>query len=926
MKKGLKKALKITGIVFLLFIAFIILIPIIFKGKIIKLAEEQADKNLNAKVKFEDVSVSMIRNFPNLSVELKGLSVVGIDTFKNDTLIKFKSLRAGLNLMSVISGDVIKINEIVLDNPVINAIVLHDSTANWDITKSDTTAVDTTKKSEESKFAVNLKKFQIKNAKIIYDDKSSDMYAKVENFNFSLKGDLTQDKTDLNISTTIDSLTVAMGGVKYLTKAKQGFESIISADLKNSKYTFEENKFSINEVALSFAGYVEMPDSNIVMDIVFKADKTEFKSVLSLIPALYMNDFKDIKTAGTFAFTGYAKGTYNDKNMPAYGIDLTIDKARFQYPDLPKSVENINVKVKVDAEEGTGDNMTIDVQKAHVEMASNPFDAFMFIKMTAADIAMKGNVKGKLDLNSLKDVVPLDGMTIKGLVDANLSFAGNMSDIEKEQYDKFKAEGTIGLSQFEMNMVDVPKIIIPSALMSFSPQYVDLQKFDCQLGKSDIHLVGKLDNVVAYVFKEQLLTGNFIFYSNLLDLNEFLGGDETTSTTTEETTPMTAPEIPNNIDFTLNADLKKILYDKLSITDSKGKIVLKNSKLEMEQLKMNMLEGSMTMTGSYDSKNIISPKADFSLDISGFDIHSVYTSFTTIQEMAKIAEDCSGKISAKLSLNLLLDNQLNPVFNTLNSMGAFTSNDISIKNNKLFGKIADASKVETYRNPTLKNINVAYKIINGNLTLEPTKFNLAQVETTIEGTQNLDKKIDFKLGMKIPTGAAEKLISKLPTNKIGDKVDVVVIIGGTTDDPKIIEFKSSLTDGIKEEIKEKIEEVKQDVKAKAKEIIEKAQKEADMLIAAAEKQSELIRSQAKTAGDNLVIEAKNQGQKLIDQANNPISKKAAQIAAKKLEEEAVKKSNQLNDKAKTESDNVVQEAKNKAAKIVKDAQERADKV
>ncbi len=923
----MKKALKITGISLLAIVLILILLPFLFKGKIKEMISQQVNNNLNAKFSYTDFSLSLIRHFPNLTVELEDMTLVGIDSFQNDTLIHLKSFSAGLNLMSVINGEQIKINSIILEEPTIKVKVLKSGLANYDIAKTDTTAAPADQSdTAATKFNIKLKKFHIIDADIVYDDKSSDLNAQIENFNFKLKGDMTRDLTNLDIKSAIERLTVETGGVKYLNKARIGFVSTIEADLKNSKYTFKENEFSLNEIVLGFSGSVAMPDTNIVTDVIFKTTKTEFKSVLSLIPAIYMKDFDGIKTSGKFEFDGYAKGTYNAVNMPAFGINLIVEKARFQYPELPKSVENINIKLKVDAEEGTGENMTVDLKSGHLEMAGNPFDAVMFIKMTAADIAMSGKINGKIDLNSVKDIYPLADTDISGLIAANLEFAGNMSDIDNERYDKFKANGTLGLTNLKYIAKGMPPVTVTEAAMSFSPQFVDLSKFDCNYGKSDLHLNGKINNIVAYVFKDELLSGVFNFNANYLDLNEMMGDDTETATTAAPETASEWIEIPSNIDFTLNAGIKKMLYDKIEITETDGKIVIKDSKMSMDNLKMNLLQGAMSMTGSFDTKIIDKPKAEFLLDISRFDIPAVYTAFNTIKQMAPIAENCTGKISASLSLNTILDIEMMPVFNTLNSKGRLLSDNIGMKNNKLFGKLADASKQEKFRNPSLKSIDLKFSITDGNLVLEPTNLKVAGTDFSAEGMQNLDKTIKFNLGFDVPKDAANKLVSKLPTNQLTENVKIFAIVGGTTDDPKIEKFSSNLTEGIKEEVKEKIEEVKENVKEKAKAILDAAKKKADDLIAEAEKQSLNIRTQAQTAGQKLIDEAQNQGQKLIAQAKNPIAKKAAQISAKKLEDEAKIKADQLNQKAKEESEKIVEKARKEAEQINKNAQAEADKV
>ena len=163
----MKKFLKWFGIIFLILLVLIIALPFMFKGKIMTMIKDETNKNLNAKVDFADVSLSLIRNFPNFSVTITNLSVINIKPFEGDTLLYAKDFNAVVDLMSVISGDQIRIRKVLIDQTVINCLVNEQGKANWDIAKPST---GPQKASEPSSFKANLNYYAIKNARIVYDD------------------------------------------------------------------------------------------------------------------------------------------------------------------------------------------------------------------------------------------------------------------------------------------------------------------------------------------------------------------------------------------------------------------------------------------------------------------------------------------------------------------------------------------------------------------------------------------------------------------------------------------------------------------------------------------------------------------------------------------------------------------------------------
>ena len=73
----MKKALKITGVTLVTFIALAFLIPVVFKKQVQAFVKREINKNLNATIDFSDVKLSLFRHFPKATITIKGfLSLV----------------------------------------------------------------------------------------------------------------------------------------------------------------------------------------------------------------------------------------------------------------------------------------------------------------------------------------------------------------------------------------------------------------------------------------------------------------------------------------------------------------------------------------------------------------------------------------------------------------------------------------------------------------------------------------------------------------------------------------------------------------------------------------------------------------------------------------------------------------------------------
>ncbi|MBC7861368.1 MAG: hypothetical protein IAF38_00255 [Bacteroidia bacterium] len=937
-KKSLpRRILKWTGIIFLLLIVLAILIPIIFKDKIIQLAKDEANKSLNAKVDFGEFDLTFLSSFPTLKFKIDDVSVVGIDKFKGDTLLGIKHLETDVDLMSVIGGDKYKIEGISIENMTVLGKVLADSSANWDITKPSIDTATGAPDTAATKFKLSLKKLELKNTRIVYDDVPGAMKAALEGFDFTMSGDFTQDNFLMEINSEIKKLSFSYGGIPYAKNINTKIKMNLDMDMPNMKFTFKENEFGLNDLALGIDGFVAMPKDDIDMDMKFLCKKTEFKSILSLIPAVYSKDFASIQASGKLALNGYAKGTYNDKVMPAFGAHLEIANAMFRYPSLPKSVNNINIKVDVENPNGNPDATVIDVSKFHVEMAGNPVDMNMHVTTPVSDPNLKGEVKGKVILASVKEFVPMEkGDEMNGEIAVDVKIDGRMSLIEQKKYEEFKAAGTVEVTKMNYKTTTLPyEVLLNSLKMNFTPQFVELTAFDAKMGKSDVSANGKIENFMQYIFKDSLIKGNFAMKSNLMDLNELMsspaGATPAATPVPADTAAMTVIPVPGNIDFVLNSTISKLLYDTYDISNVAGKIVVRNSRVDMTDLKMNLLDGAMTMSGFYDTKDVSKPNVRLNLNLADIDVQKAYNTSEAFKKMIPAGKSAKGKFSCTLNDFVSnLDQGMMPDFNTLAANGIFKTNMIEVEGFAPFVKLAEELKNDNFQKIKFEKVVAPFQIKDGRIFLNDTvRTKLKDIGVKITGSTGFDQTIDYKWKMDIPTkmlpaqatGALNNLISQAnksgaKINSLGDKVNVTALFGGTVTKPTIKtglkDVAKSVVENVKEQITEKIKEVKDSaikvIKATVSEEVDKimkdAQQHADNIKAEAAKLAEQTKTEGYKAADDLEAQAKG-----------PFEKIAAKKGAEKLRKESDAKAQKINDEAKIKSDKIMEEAKVKADKV-----------
>ncbi len=785
----MKKTITIFASVLGALILLIIVVPILFKGPIERKVKAEINNMVNATIDYESFSLSLISSFPDLRIGMKGLSVVGADRFAQDTLLAVDNLSVEVDLMSALSES-IQINSISIDQPKVHAIVLADSTANWDIMKStgeEAEVEDTT--TTESTFKIQLKSFVLNNGLITYSDSVLQTQARVAGLNIDLSGDMSADQTNLELKTAIQELDVIFEKIKYLNKTKLSLDALIEADLKNSLFTFKENRLDFSGIPMAFDGWVKMKEASYEMDLKLAAKETSFKTLLALVPEVYMKDFQSIKADGTLALQATAKGEFIDADhLPAFDMILAVANGSVQYPALPKSISQINIDLKVNNPGGSADATVVDLSKFHFELGGNPFDATFNMITPVSNATFKGAVNGTIDLGSLKDAIPLEDASMDGIIKANINLAADYNMIEKEEYEKINATGQMQLKNFSFTSKDLPQgLVISDAAMTVSPRFLALNTFAMKMGKSDFDLNGRIENYLAYALKDGTLKGTLTHRSSMIDSNEFLSSETSVEAAPADTTSLEIIEVPKNIDFEFTSTIGTLVYDKLKINNAKGKILVKNGKVILNGLKMEACKGLMELNGEYNTQNMEKPFMAFDINLAGVDINSAVNSFSVVDSLLPIAKHAFGQINTKMSFNTLLGKDFMPVLSSVGSVGSLKSDNVEVKGAKFQDGLASALKNDKYKTLLAKNINLNFKVENGNIIIEPFKPNVFGKELTVSGQQSLDQSMQYQVRMPIERKELSALAGlmgvKIPDS--GDDLPVGITIKGSITKPEI---------------------------------------------------------------------------------------------------------------------------------------------
>ncbi|HEX6433372.1 MAG TPA: AsmA-like C-terminal region-containing protein [Gemmatimonadales bacterium] len=896
--------LGIIGGLFALILVLLLVLPLLFQDQIAARAKEAANRSLTARVDWRDAGLSFFRNFPNLTLRLDDLTVANTGRFQGDTLAVIPRLGVVLSLGSVLNyairGKPVVVRGIELDQPRLSLIALEDGTANWSIT-------DTTKPVEPASskpMAISLRKVEIRGADIAFDNRRARLKATLKGFDQTLSGDFSQKQVDVQTRLNADTASVSFAGIPYLNRVNLGLTADVAADLANKVYTLKTTELSLNDLKLGVSGSARSVGELLGLDLAFKAPSTNFRSILSLVPAVYARDFDKVKTSGSFTVDGRVKGEYGDSAFPAFAINAKVDDAAFQYPDLPLPARSIMMDLALTNPGGSADSTVVKLDRFNMLLGESPVNGGFVLKTLLSDPDVDFQVKGRLDLADIPRTMKLEGIDqLSGIIAGDAAVRTRLSSVDKKRYDKVAASGNLFVYNLALKGKTLPHpLAIEGAILRLRPERAKLEAFKGSVGSSDLQATGSIDNLISWAFRDDTLKGTATVRSNRFDLDEWRSGEG----------DLEIIPVPPKIDFGLNATVNELLYDKLTMKGARGRVRIKDQRATLENFQMNTLGGGIAVSGFYETTNPAKPTFDVGFKMLKVNIPAAFQAFTTIQMLAPIAKYASGNVTTDLRLSGPLGKNMMPLFTALTGKGTFQSQNVALKNFPGMEKLVDVTKLKILDNPTMQAIKGAFQIREGRLVLPPFNVKLAGTTMTVAGSNGVDQSMEYSLGLRLPkslTGGADQALSGLASRAGFDlssatEVPLNIQLAGKVTDPTVKVDFGSVTSSVAQGAQQAVKQA----------VTEKVDSAAMRVVQEAERQAAGIRQQAESLAARVKQTGYQQADALMAEAgDNPLAQAGAKLGADKLRQETDDKAAGIIGEASRRADSLVAAARRQTA-------------
>ncbi|MFH1159749.1 MAG: AsmA-like C-terminal region-containing protein [bacterium] len=489
------KTVKIIGISFLILIIIIfaaigIALNFIFTpAKITPAITTLLNENLNARVRLDAVELTFFSTFPNFGMKLRNGSLISLVAYIHpadttnpaDSLLAFRECRVTVNPIAWFLRKEISIHEVQLIDPVIYAFIDSTGCANWEVMKTEKDTAGSSKPGDTARpqedLSIDIKKVAIRNGKLTFSDRSTDLDVRLQELNFRLKGSFHEKKSDLTVRFSATHILCMQQRQLLADGLSFGFDVDLGFDSDLNRLDVNRASMTLNSIDLVANGSLveDTLAETVNVDLNFGLHAASLEEVLKMVPAGIVNQDVSVDARGEVNVEAHIKGIYGRDQIPLITGVVLIKDGYARYSQLPGSIDQLDADIGFLLDVSKKQPSWLTIRKlmfvggsSQVELSGNITDLLTYPLVRAG-------IRIRINFLELAKIFPLEeGVNLEGMLKSNLAVQFRFSDLARKDYGKLEITGETEMNGVKLeSSKDTFLFVMNRAILRVGTDYPD---------------------------------------------------------------------------------------------------------------------------------------------------------------------------------------------------------------------------------------------------------------------------------------------------------------------------------------------------------------------------------------------------------------------------------------------------------------------
>ena len=733
------------------FFVALIFIALIFEDAIGGRILTEINKNLTSELKAQNVSLSLIRSFPSVALDLRNVSLQGSD---NKPMFKAAQVRFQFGLFSLFSQN-IDIEAVVVENGALLLKVNKNGKANYDIVK-------TSENDTKSDVIFRLEKAIIADMAIAYENITNAQNLDFTINNATFKGAFSATNFDLKSSADIQSHSITVGENTFLTDNNVTYTTAIKVDLDKKLYQIKNFELGIEKNIFEVAGTVQKNKKTTQLDLSFEGKDCNLAKLLQLLPKNQRVYLADFQSDGNISAQATVKGLITATQNPTINATIDLKNGIIRSPKLADALENVSFNATftngsarnasssaflIPDFKGSFGNQIIDARFG-IKNFDLPYIDFYF--------------NGKLPLKSMYGLVQQNSSDGSGfLILQDLKVQGFLDDMKKSMnIEKVQMSGKIAADNIAITLRQ-GQITIPKGNIEFDNNKIVVENLDIQGLENAVLVNGDASNFLPFLLSDTLqidtkLNFDAKLYATKLDLNKLISPseeDKKTVSKTQNGTKKALNTFYKYLNGNFKAEVENFDYHRIKGKNFIGNINFTDDNINLSG-NVEAMGGNMQIKGRLATQD--SPDLHAIISCNKIDANTFLYQCEDFGQKILTNENLKGVLNAKIVIDAQWDTQGNFLDKKLVTYAYVDIQNGEMKNVKMLEDFSTFVKIEDLKNIKFTNLENWFEIRNGWIFMPAMTIRSNALNMMISGAQSFQNDINYN--MKV--NAAQVVINR----------------------------------------------------------------------------------------------------------------------------------------------------------------------
>lgn len=698
-------------------------------------ALETVRSSITTELKFDDdVVLSLWKDFPLIAIEISDIQIQ--DAFKKDTVLKVKKGFIQFDVLRLIRND-FQIEGIRVTDGFLRVRRTAGNQWNFRVWKTPE------KQDPNAKTDFSIEILTLENIHLDYDDRAIDLNIQFLSEKSKIKGRFTDENTRLGLSLNgfMERLTTI--GDDRIIELPLSLAGVLNINSKDKIYTIETGNAVLagNEMVLS-AEWKKV-DAGTDMQMKVHAGNIEPIAILPHVWPQMPENIRKLNLEGHSDIILTLNGPFTLNSGPTLDATIRMRDGGLMFQNTHVSELNFEGKLfmqdlkRSKAMEIQFDKFNLKTPKGKVSGSGKLTDL--------NNPHLKLKTKGNSRLEELVVVANVkDEIDAKGGISWDIDFNGPLGKDFNTSVNELRSmnwSGSMSLTDAELKFNSgIPKLESFNANVAMNMGKTSITQCSGSIG----HLEFEGEMNIAQL-KRIMTEADFpIVLDGDIHIKELDIAKLPSEWTFESENPNSSSD--RSVSITANTEFDRIIYNDFTASDVSGRINLKNNRVDVEQLRLKALGGTINAELAY-FPNELGYMLDLDGELRNIDMSRTLAEWNNFGQQSIRSENLMGKASANLEADIqlnsdqqLLKDQLRVEANVEISGGEL----IEFEPLLAMSRFIDVDELNRVKFDTLRN---QLSIRNNKLFIPRMSVSSSILNVDVFGEHGFDQEMDYHVNL-----------------------------------------------------------------------------------------------------------------------------------------------------------------------------------